>query len=102
MMGGALGGGPTSGGPDMSDLRAVDDVQADAARTEDDAVPAAGDPTSENVGRRASRGSLVTLTTVIALLAATGLTLLGLGAADNAVANFDASSWAWSSGRGEV
>jgi len=42
------------------------------------------------------------LTTVIALLAATALTVLGLGAADTAVTNFDASSWLWSSSRGEV
>ena len=28
--------------------------------------------------------------------------MLGIGAADNAVANFDASSWLWSSSRGEV
>ena len=30
------------------------------------------------------------------------LTVLGVGAADTAVANFDASSWLWSSTRGEV
>lgn len=82
----------------MTDLRAVDDVKVDDARPESDGV----DPTSENPGRRAGKGSIVTLTTVIALLAATGLTLLGLGAADNAVANFDASAWVWSSGRSEV
>ena len=40
--------------------------------------------------RRRLRGGLVTIGTVAALLAAMGLTLLGLGAADNAVANFDA------------
>ena len=33
---------------------------------------------------------------------ATGLTVLGVGAADTAVANFDASSWLWSTTRGEV
>jgi hypothetical protein len=33
---------------------------------------------------------------------ATALTVLGLGAADTAVANYDASSWLWSSTRGEV
>ena len=48
------------------------------------------------------RGSIVTLTTVIALLLATGLTVLGIGAADNAVANFDASSWLFSANRGET
>jgi hypothetical protein len=59
---------------------------------------------SDIAGGRESggRGSIVTLTTVIALLLATGLTVLGIGAADNAVANFDASSWLISSNRGEA
>ncbi|WP_255509859.1 fibronectin type III domain-containing protein [Micromonospora sp. AP08] len=48
------------------------------------------------------RGGLVTIGTVAALLAAMGLTVLGLGAADNAVANFDASSWLWSTSRSEL
>ncbi|MEU0151580.1 fibronectin type III domain-containing protein [Micromonospora fulviviridis] len=48
------------------------------------------------------RGGLVTIGTVAALLAAMGLTALGLGAADNAVANFDASSWLWSTSRSEL
>lgn len=48
------------------------------------------------------KGSIITLTTVIALLLATALTVLGIGATDNAVANYDASSWLWSSTRGEV
>nr|WP_231921499.1 fibronectin type III domain-containing protein [Micromonospora auratinigra] len=48
------------------------------------------------------RGGLVTIGTVTALLAAMGLTVLGLGAADNAVANYDASSWLWSATRSEV
>ncbi|MFY1703067.1 MULTISPECIES: fibronectin type III domain-containing protein [Micromonospora] len=52
-------------------------------------------------GRRL-RGGLVTIGTVGALLAAMGLTVLGLGAADNAVASFDASSWLWSSSRSEL
>lgn len=52
-------------------------------------------------GRR-FRGGLVTVATVTALLAAMGLTVLGVGAADNAVATFDASSWLWSSARGEL
>ncbi len=84
----------------MSDLREIDDVRADDARAEGDGVPAADDVAKR--GLRAGKGGLVTLTTVIALLAATGLTLLGLGAADNAVANYDANSWVWSSGKGEV
>ena len=59
---------------------------------------------SELAGDRepVGRGSIVTLTTVIALLLATGLTVLGIGAADNAVANFDASSWLFSANRGEA
>ncbi|WP_244200176.1 fibronectin type III domain-containing protein [Micromonospora arborensis] len=48
------------------------------------------------------RGGLVTVGTVTALLAAMGLTVLGLGAADNAVANYDASSWLWSTARSEL
>ncbi|WBB50225.1 fibronectin type III domain-containing protein [Verrucosispora sp. WMMA2044] len=48
------------------------------------------------------RGGLVTVGTVLALLAAMGLTVLGLGSADNAVANYDASSWLWSAARGEL
>ncbi|MFU8849384.1 fibronectin type III domain-containing protein [Micromonospora sp. SL1-18] len=51
---------------------------------------------------RKLRGGLVTVGTVAALLAAMGLTVLGLGAADNAVANFDASSWLWSATRSEI
>ncbi len=43
--------------------------------------------------RSRMRGGLVTIGTVAALLVAMGLTVLGLGAADNAVANYDASSW---------
>src|SRR5689334_8259114 len=52
--------------------------------------------------RRRGKSTVITLTTVIVLLVTTALTVLGLGAADTAVANFDASSWLWSSGRGEV
>ncbi|MEU6073638.1 fibronectin type III domain-containing protein [Micromonospora sp. NPDC047074] len=48
------------------------------------------------------RGGLVTIATVAALLAAMGLTLHGLGAADNAVASYDASSWLWSAARSEM
>ncbi|MFU8873174.1 fibronectin type III domain-containing protein [Micromonospora sp. SL4-19] len=51
---------------------------------------------------RRMRGGLVTIGTVAALLAAMGLTVLGLGAADNAVANYDASSWLWSTTRSEM
>ncbi|MER7457354.1 fibronectin type III domain-containing protein [Micromonospora sp. NPDC126480] len=55
-----------------------------------------------NGPRRRFRGGLVTVATVAALLAAMGLTVLGVGAADNAVASFDASSWLWSTARGEL
>nr|MDT0659751.1 fibronectin type III domain-containing protein [Micromonospora sp. DSM 115978] len=48
------------------------------------------------------RGGLVTVATVAAMVAAMGLTVLGLGAADNAVASYDASSWLWSTARGEL
>ncbi|MEV6350741.1 fibronectin type III domain-containing protein [Actinoplanes sp. NPDC051851] len=40
--------------------------------------------------------------TVVALAAGLGLTVLGLGAADEAVASFDAASWVWSRAQGEV
>ncbi|MGE5828057.1 MAG: hypothetical protein ACM30G_06780, partial [Micromonosporaceae bacterium] len=50
----------------------------------------------------AGRGSLVTVATVLGLLIATALTMLGVGTATNSVASFDASSWLFSSGRGEV
>ncbi|WP_373321680.1 fibronectin type III domain-containing protein [Micromonospora okii] len=52
--------------------------------------------------RRRWRGGLVTVGTVGALLAAMGLTVLGLGAADDAVVNYDASSWLWSAARSEL
>jgi hypothetical protein len=54
--------------------------------------------------RFASRpgGGLVTVGTVVGLLVALGATLFGIGAANNAIANFDASSWLWSSQKGEV
>ncbi|MGC4897395.1 fibronectin type III domain-containing protein [Micromonospora sp. DT31] len=65
-----------------------------------------GDVASSGPGaarpRSRMRGGLVTIGTVAALLAAMGLTVLGLGAADNAVASFDASSWLWSTSRSEL
>ncbi|MFI5492318.1 fibronectin type III domain-containing protein [Actinoplanes sp. NPDC051859] len=48
------------------------------------------------------RGGLVTVGTVLALVAGLGLTVLGLGAADQAVASFDAASWVWSRTKGEA
>ncbi|WP_239127208.1 fibronectin type III domain-containing protein [Asanoa siamensis] len=52
--------------------------------------------------RRIPRGGLVTGGVVLALVAAMGFTVLGLGVADNAVANYDASSWLWSRAKSEV
>ncbi len=51
---------------------------------------------------RRLRGGIVTVATVAALAAAMGLTVLGLGAADNAVASYDASSWLWSAAKSEL
>ena len=59
-------------------------------------------PTPQPRRRRWRRGGLVTVGTVSALVAAMGLTVLGLGAADNAAASFDASSWLWSATRSEL
>jgi hypothetical protein len=53
-------------------------------------------------GRPRLRGGLVTVGTVAALVVAMGLTVLGLGAADHAVANYDASAWLWSSLKSEM
>ncbi|WP_425565590.1 fibronectin type III domain-containing protein [Pilimelia columellifera] len=44
----------------------------------------------------------MTAATALAVTAAMGLTLLGLGLTDHAAANFDASSWLWSSVKGEL
>lgn len=49
-----------------------------------------------------SRGGLVTVGTVLSLVAGLGLTVLGLGAADQAVASYDAASWVWSRTKGET
>jgi len=51
---------------------------------------------------RIPRGGLVTIGTVVALVAAMGLTVLGLGAADSAVTSHDASAWLWSMAKSEV
>lgn len=53
-------------------------------------------------GRSRAKGGLVTLGTVVGLISAMAITLFGTGAADNAIASFDASSWLWSSNKGEV
>src|SRR5262249_23043270 len=48
------------------------------------------------------RGGLVTVGTVVALVCVMAVTLFGIGAANNAIANYDASSWMWSTNKGEV
>jgi hypothetical protein len=49
-----------------------------------------------------SKGYLVTMGTVLALTGGLGLTVLGLGSADQAVASYDAASWVWSQAKGEI
>ncbi|HLL65193.1 MAG TPA: fibronectin type III domain-containing protein [Micromonosporaceae bacterium] len=51
---------------------------------------------------RRAWGGFVTVGTVLGLVAALAITLFGTGAADHAIASFDASSWLWSSTKGEV
>ena len=53
-------------------------------------------------GGSRTKGGLVTLGTVVGLIAALAITLFGTGAANHAVASFDANNWLWSSGKGEV
>jgi hypothetical protein len=52
--------------------------------------------------RSRKSGGLVTLGTIVALVAVLGLTLFGTGAANHAVASFDVSAWLWSADKGEV
>ncbi|UWP84575.1 fibronectin type III domain-containing protein [Dactylosporangium fulvum] len=52
--------------------------------------------------RSRKSGGLVTVSTIVGLVAVLGLTLFGTGAANNAVASFDVSSWLWSNDKGEV
>jgi hypothetical protein len=73
---------------------------ADPAEPEPDVEPSL-EPESESE-KPSGRGTIVSITTVVGLLLATALTVLGVGAADNAVASFDASTWMWSSQRSEV
>ncbi|NUR74221.1 MAG: hypothetical protein HOU81_25715 [Hamadaea sp.] len=55
------------------------------------------------IGRRArTKGGIVTIATVLALVAGVALTWFGLGAKDHAAANYDSSSWLWSSLKGEM
>jgi hypothetical protein len=71
------------------------------------AVTSADEVSAEAAGpapkrRWRSRGYLVTMGTVLSLAGGLGLTVLGLGSADQAVASFDAASWVWSKAKGEV
>jgi hypothetical protein len=67
------------------------------------AVTSADDvPAAVATRRWRTRGGLVTIGTVLALVTGLGLTVLGLGAADQAVASFDAASWVWSRTKGEM
>ncbi|MFG2039173.1 fibronectin type III domain-containing protein [Dactylosporangium sp. NPDC048998] len=52
--------------------------------------------------RSRKSGGLVTLGTVVALVAVLGLTLFGNGSANHAVASFDVSAWLWSTDKGEL
>ncbi|WP_239146139.1 fibronectin type III domain-containing protein [Actinoplanes couchii] len=52
--------------------------------------------------RRPSKGQLVTMATVLVLVAGLGITVRGLGSADQALASFDAASWMWSKGKAEL
>lgn len=74
----------------------ADDSNGTAAR--DDAAPVDGVPRK----RWRTRGGLVTVATVLSLVTAMGATLFGLGAAEHAVASYDAASWLWSRAKGEV
>lgn len=48
------------------------------------------------------RGTIITSVVVLVVLAALALTLLGSGAVERTAASYDASSWLWSSGKGEL
>src|SRR5439155_5161461 len=54
------------------------------------------------MGIRSRAGGFVTVGTVVGLLVALGATLFGVGTTNHAIANFDVSSWLWSSHKGEV
>jgi hypothetical protein len=64
-----------------------------------------GDPDdelAERPERSSLRGPVITISIVLALVVATGLTVLGLGVTDTNMSNFDASSWLFSASRGEL
>ncbi|WP_027347101.1 fibronectin type III domain-containing protein [Hamadaea tsunoensis] len=55
------------------------------------------------IGRKArSKGGIVTIVTVLALIAGIALTWFGLGAKDHAAASYDSESWLWSSLKSEM
>jgi hypothetical protein len=61
------------------------------------------DLSTGTITRRArTRGGVVTIVTVLGLVAAMGLTWFGLSVNDHVSANYDASSWMWSMTRSEV
>ncbi|WP_230686932.1 fibronectin type III domain-containing protein [Catellatospora vulcania] len=49
-----------------------------------------------------TKGGVVTIVTVLAMLAAISLTWFGISANDQVSASFDSSSWLWSLSRGEI
>ncbi len=57
---------------------------------------------TEHSGRSRRVGPLVTISTVVAVLAAACLTLFGLGAFDRAVAVYDPNDWLFSKAKGEL
>ncbi len=55
------------------------------------------------ISRKArTKGGVVTIATVLSLVAAIGATWLGLSVDDHVEANYDASSWVWSTVQGEL
>ncbi|GAB7047005.1 fibronectin type III domain-containing protein [Catenuloplanes indicus] len=66
------------------------------------ATPGTIEPPPGRRKRLRTPGGLVTIGTVAALVAGMAATVLGLGAADQAVASFDAASWLWSKSKGEL
>src|SRR5690242_18761681 len=57
---------------------------------------------TEHSGRSRRVGPVVTISTVVAVLAATCLTLFGLGAFDRAVAVYEPENWLFSKSKGEL
>src|SRR5256885_2568275 len=57
---------------------------------------------TEHNGRSRRVGPLVTISTVVAVLAAACLTLFGIGAFDRAVAVYDPTDWLFSKSKGEL